>query len=202
MSWRQGQTGILTQQYFFLILAGLLNRGSKPSVCKLILTPASYLQLIQTVCAPGYIIVYVHLLPLFFRLFPQVHLLIDGSVEDSPSEHLNWHVTFAAFWRKLVVMDLFMPRKQSDWHSLQIAASGTFSLPENQYISIRGTVFSTQAHCDKPMFRSFVNIFFWLKHSSPYTANILLQIFRGLHFWDTKNFIRDICPSLPSRLGL
>ena len=30
---------------------------------------------------PGYIIVYVHLLPLFFRLFTQVHLLIDGSVE-------------------------------------------------------------------------------------------------------------------------
>ena len=26
--WRQGQTAILTQQYFFLILAGLLNRGS------------------------------------------------------------------------------------------------------------------------------------------------------------------------------
>ena len=31
--------------------------------------------------SPGYIIVYVHLLPLFFRLFIQVHLLIDGSVE-------------------------------------------------------------------------------------------------------------------------
>ena len=28
---------------------------------------------------PGYIIVYVHLLPLFFRLFTQMHLLIDGS---------------------------------------------------------------------------------------------------------------------------
>ena len=28
MCWRQGQTAILTQQYFFLILAGLLNRGS------------------------------------------------------------------------------------------------------------------------------------------------------------------------------
>ena len=28
MSWRRGQTAILTQQYFFLILAGLLNRGS------------------------------------------------------------------------------------------------------------------------------------------------------------------------------
>ena len=26
--WRQGQTAILNQQYFFLILAGLLNRGS------------------------------------------------------------------------------------------------------------------------------------------------------------------------------
>ena len=28
MSWRRGQTAILTQQYFFLILAGLLNHGS------------------------------------------------------------------------------------------------------------------------------------------------------------------------------
>ena len=28
MSWRWGQTTILTQQYFFLILVGLLNRGS------------------------------------------------------------------------------------------------------------------------------------------------------------------------------
>ena len=30
---------------------------------------------------PGYIIVFVHQLPLFLRLFTQVHLLIDGSVE-------------------------------------------------------------------------------------------------------------------------
>ena len=28
MSWRRGQTAILTHHYFFLILAGLLNRGS------------------------------------------------------------------------------------------------------------------------------------------------------------------------------
>ena len=40
-----------------------------------------WVQLTQTVCAPGYIIVYVHLLPLFFRLFTQVQFLIDGSVK-------------------------------------------------------------------------------------------------------------------------
>ena len=64
---------------------GLLNCGSlraaKPSVCKLFLTLASCLQLSQTIWATGYIIFYVHLLQLFFRLFTQVHLLINGSVE-------------------------------------------------------------------------------------------------------------------------
>ena len=62
----------------------LLNRGSlraqsSPSAAGShagILSPTDSSRL----CL-GYIIVYVHLLPLFFRLFTQVHLLIDGSVE-------------------------------------------------------------------------------------------------------------------------
>ena len=62
---------------------GLLNRGSpraaKPSFCKLVLTLASCLWLTRTARAPGY---NVHLIPLFFRLFIQGHLLIDGSVES------------------------------------------------------------------------------------------------------------------------
>ena len=49
ISRRRGQTAILTQQYFFLILAGLLNHASLrvQALClELVLTPlASYLQL-------------------------------------------------------------------------------------------------------------------------------------------------------------
>ena len=58
-----------------------VTEGSKPSVCKLILTLASYLQLTRTVCALVILLFNAHLLPLFFRLFTQVHLLIDGLVE-------------------------------------------------------------------------------------------------------------------------
>ena len=91
MSWRQGQTAILIPSSSSTIAALLLHlgwvaqpwviEGRKPSVCKLILTLASYLQLTQTVCALFILLLNVHLLPLFFRLFTQEHLLIDGSVE-------------------------------------------------------------------------------------------------------------------------
>ena len=47
-------------EHFFLILAGVIQpwvtEGHKPSVCKLILTLVSYLQLTRTAPAPGYII--------------------------------------------------------------------------------------------------------------------------------------------------
>ena len=60
MSWRWGQIAILTQQYFFLILAGLLNRGSLRAASPLsaagshtgILSPTDSNRL-----CPGYIIV-------------------------------------------------------------------------------------------------------------------------------------------------
>ena len=58
-----------------------VTEGRMPSVCKLILTLASYLQLNKTVCALVILLFKVHLLPLFFRLFSLVHFLIDGSVE-------------------------------------------------------------------------------------------------------------------------
>ena len=58
-----------------------VTEGRKPSVCKLILTLASYLQLTQTICALVILLFNAHLLPLFFHLFTQVHLLIDGLVE-------------------------------------------------------------------------------------------------------------------------
>ena len=158
MSWRQGQTAILTQVLLATIAALLPHLGwgcstvghwgPKALCLPLALTSASCLQLTQTVCAPGYIIVSLraqsplsaagshvsilsptdsnclctwlyycftegpkpsvcrwlslqhlvsnwlklsvhlvillfnaHLLPLFFCLFTQPHLLIDGLVE-------------------------------------------------------------------------------------------------------------------------
>ncbi len=74
----------------FSFWLGLLNRGSlraaKPSVCELFsrwhLVPNwLQLQLTQAVCVLVIFLFATHLLPLFFRLFIQVHLLIDGSVE-------------------------------------------------------------------------------------------------------------------------
>ena len=74
-----------------------VTEGRKPPVCKLIQTLASCPQLAPTDSSrlfPGYIIVYVHLLLLFFRLFIQVHLLIDGSVEGQyvTITHKSWYV--------------------------------------------------------------------------------------------------------------
>ena len=60
----------------------------------LALNSASCLQLTQTVCALVILLFNVHLLPLFFRLFTQVHLFIDGSVEGqyitSGSMKISW----------------------------------------------------------------------------------------------------------------
>ena len=60
---------------------GLLNRGSLRTQSSLPAAGSQFGILSPTdsncLCA-GYIIVYVHLLPLFFRLFTQVHLLIDA----------------------------------------------------------------------------------------------------------------------------
>ena len=56
--------------------------GSQPSICKLVLTLASCPRLPRR--RRGHLSIFfpnVHLLPLFFRLFTQVNLLIDGSVE-------------------------------------------------------------------------------------------------------------------------
>ena len=91
MSWRRGQTAILTK--VLLTKAALLSHlgwgcstvghwGPKALCLPLALTSASCPQ--QTQTAPGtwlYYCLNVHLLPLFFHFFTQVHLLIDGSVE-------------------------------------------------------------------------------------------------------------------------
>ena len=91
MIWRMGQTAILTQVLLSTIAALLphlgwvtqpwVTEGPRPSIC-------SWLSLWHPVSdcfePSGHLVILfstVHLLPLFFRLFTQVHLLIDGSVE-------------------------------------------------------------------------------------------------------------------------
>ena len=91
VSWRRGQTAILTPSSSSTIAAFLshlgwvaqpwVTEGSKPSVCKLVLMLASSLQLTWIVWHLVILLFNAHLLPLFFCLFTQVHLLINGSVE-------------------------------------------------------------------------------------------------------------------------
>ena len=71
MSWRRGQTAILTQQYFFLILAGLLNRWSLSAQSPLSTAGSQFGILAPTAsnCLALVILLFnVHLLPLFFLL--------------------------------------------------------------------------------------------------------------------------------------
>ena len=91
ISWRWGQTVILTQSSSFdhsstsssswLGYSTVGHWGPKALCLPLALTQASFPQLAQAVCVLVILLFNVHLLPLFFRLFTQVHLLIDGSVE-------------------------------------------------------------------------------------------------------------------------
>ena len=55
--------------------------GLKALSLQAVLTLAFYLQLTRTVCALVILLFNAHMLPLFFHLFTQAHLLIDGSVE-------------------------------------------------------------------------------------------------------------------------
>ena len=96
--WRQGRTANLTIVLLSTIVALLHHLGWNCSTVdhwgpkalnlQLVLTSASCLKLTRTPRAPSYIIFYVHLLLLFFRLFTQVHLLIGGSVEGQYITHL------------------------------------------------------------------------------------------------------------------
>ena len=96
VSWGRGQTAIYwpkffwPQQHFFLILAGVaqpwVTEGPKPSVCRRLshrhlLSNWLQIQLTQAVCVLVIFLFDTHLHLLFFRLFTQVNLLIDGSVE-------------------------------------------------------------------------------------------------------------------------
>ena len=72
-------------QHFFLIMAGVaqpwVTEGPKPSVCRWF----SLQHLVSNWLVPsGHMVILLsnaNLLPLFFHLFTQVHLLIDGLVE-------------------------------------------------------------------------------------------------------------------------
>ena len=96
VSWRRGQPATYwpkffwPSQHFFLILAGVaqpwVTEGLKPSVCRWLslrhLVPNRLqLQLTQAVYVLVIFLFDLHLLSLFFLLFTQVHLLIDGTVE-------------------------------------------------------------------------------------------------------------------------
>ena len=112
MSWRHGQTAILTQVILATIAALLphLGRG-----CSTVghwgpqnphsVSWFSLRHLVSNWLEPsGHRVVllsYVHLLPLFSRLFTQVHLLIDGSVEGqyiTLSENNSFFFLFKLHW--------------------------------------------------------------------------------------------------------
>ena len=95
--WRQGQIAILTQ-LFLLTIAALLPHlgwgwltggrwGTQPSVCKLALTLSSLCPTDST--ATGTCL-YSFITSTCFRLFTQVHLLIDGSVKGQYITYLRW----------------------------------------------------------------------------------------------------------------
>ena len=83
--WRHGRTAILTHVLLSRILAWVahpeVTKAPKPSIC-------SWLSLRHPVSnclkPSGHLVILfsnAHTLPLFFHLFTQVHLFIDGSVE-------------------------------------------------------------------------------------------------------------------------
>ena len=89
--WRQGRTAILTQ--VLLTIAALLphvglgcstvGHWEPKALCP---ATGSHFGILSPTDSnrPGHLVIslsHVHLLPLFFRLFTQVHLLIDDSVE-------------------------------------------------------------------------------------------------------------------------
>ena len=78
---------------------GLLNRGSLGAQSPLPAAGSHFGILSPTLEPPGYLVILlsnVHLLPLFFRLFTQVHLLIDDSVEGQYITLRIW-----GFWKRV-----------------------------------------------------------------------------------------------------
>ena len=93
-------------KFFFRILTEVaqpwVTEGPKTSVChwfSLQHVVSNWLQLTQAICALVILLFNAHLRLLFFRLFTQVHLLIDGSVKGkSITQILSYHVQVTHWW--------------------------------------------------------------------------------------------------------
>ena len=83
-------------------------------------------------------------------------------------------------------------RRLKAWPSLLTTASGSFPLPENQWVSIPWTSFSTHDRCSKPIFSTFVNIFF---ENMLFCTHHTFYISHGFLFSTTENLVIDLCPS-------
>ena len=115
--WRQGWTAILTQIHLSTIAARLLHLGWGCSTVGhwRLQSPqsVSWFSLRHPVSnwlePPGHLVILfsnAHLLSLFFRLFTQVHLLTDGSVEGqyiTQCDHLEMHIENWCFIELLVI---------------------------------------------------------------------------------------------------
>ena len=77
-----------------------------------------------------------------------------------PKELAIGSTVYSCTFLKGINCDESCPRRLSAWPSLLTARPGTFLLYQSQCVSTPWTVFSTQTHNDKPMFRPFVNISF------------------------------------------
>ena len=107
---------------FFLILAGLLNCGSLRAQNPLsaagsqfgILSPTDLYSNSNRLWTWLYNCLCAHLLPLFFRLFTQVHLLIDGSVEG---QYITLWPKFKS-WMKLFPFQIALIPLRKIWIQL------------------------------------------------------------------------------------
>ena len=120
VSWRRGQTAILTQSSSrnhsstsSSSWLGLLNRGSLRAQSPLSATGSHFSILTPTnLNCPGHLVILLFnalLLLLFFCLFTQVHLLIDGSVEGQ-------YMTLVCLFWILLRIKLSCHCKIGDWH--------------------------------------------------------------------------------------
>ena len=120
----------IDQQYFFLILAGLLNSGPLRAESPQSAIDSHFGILSPTDSnRPGHLVILfsnVHLLPLFFPLFTQVHLLIDGSVEGQYITQLRRTLNFKTEFNRFKFTIFFF----LDWLSNKVKdASLPYYLP-------------------------------------------------------------------------
>ena len=100
---------------------------------------------------------------LYWLLHPELfftresfHRLSGILLKELAMESTIYSCTFS---RKFIVIGPFLIQKTVNITSFTNYCARNFSLSECQRVSISWNVFSTQARSEKPMFRSFVNIF-------------------------------------------